>query len=55
MAFSTVEALKIVKAITDIERRKPREQQSTAIAREARLCADVLIEKSRIERHAAHH
>ena len=53
MSLSTVEAMKIVKGICDIERRKPLGEQSPAIARETRLCADVLIERSRIESLAA--
>ena len=48
--FTVVEGLRIVLAITNIERQKPLDQQSQAIAREARLCADVLIEKSTIQR-----
>lgn len=48
--FTVVEGLRIVLAITNIERQKPLDQQSPAIAREARLCADVLIEKSTIQR-----
>ncbi len=48
--FTLTESLRIVLAITNIERQKPLDQQSPAIAREARLCADVLIEKSTIQR-----
>jgi hypothetical protein len=53
MILTTVEALKIVKGICDLERRLPREHQSPAIAREARLTADVLIERSQQERATA--
>ena len=50
MILSTVEALRVVKAICDEERRKPKRLQSPAIARETRLAADVLIAASQRER-----
>ena len=45
--LSTIEAMKVVKAICDIERRKPKAEQSPAIAREARLAATALIDGHR--------
>ena len=48
--LSTIEAMKVVKAICDIERRKPKAEQSPAIAREARLAATTLFAKSQWER-----
>ena len=48
--LTLAEKLRIVKAICDDDRQKPQDQQSPAIAREARRTADVLIHQSECER-----
>ena len=50
MILSIVETLKICKAWTDEERKKPVDQQSPALARELRLAADTFILASQSER-----
>lgn len=50
MILTAVEILRILKAWTDEERRKPLPQRSPVLDRELRLTADVFILQSQCER-----